>query len=217
MLKELHIKNFAIIEDEQVSFAPGLNVITGETGSGKSMLLQTLELILGGRPKGQYIRNGADSWEIEALFDLGALDQKTRDLLPDIAKDEDELLLMRSMNSAGRSKIYVNGRMANVALLEEIASSLVNICGQGQHIRLIEPKYHLELLDGYAEDEPLLEQYRAAYNKWKELNNELNAASERQQTAILRRAELEAVMEDLEKLELYPGIREELENKVKRM
>lgn len=217
MLRELHIKNFVIIEDEQISFAEGLNVISGETGSGKSMLLQALELILGGRPKGQYVRAGTDGWEIEALFDLTVLDERSRALLPSFVSQEDELLLMRSMNNAGRGKIYINGRLGTVALLEEIASGLVNICGQGQHVHLLDPHYHLELLDGFAGNDELLEKYRENYSLWQEANKELQAVMERQQHAVIRKAELEAVFEELNKVELREGIRAELESIVKRM
>lgn len=217
MLQELHIKNFVIIEDEHISFAPGLNVISGETGSGKSMLLQALELILGARPKGQYVRSGTDGWEVEALFDLSFLDERLRASLPAIVGEEKELLLMRGMNSAGRGKIYINGRLGTVSLLEEIALSLVNICGQGQQVRLLEPSYHLELLDGFAANDELLECYRGAYVDWQAACKELEEAAQKQKHAAIRRAELENIFEELKKVEVRAGIRAELENIVRRM
>jgi len=217
MLRELHIKNFVIIEDEQISFSSGLNVISGETGSGKSMLLQAIELILGGRPHGQYVRAGTEGWEIEALFDLSVLDARSRELLPSCVEQAEELLLMRSMNSAGRGKIYINGRLGTVSLLEEIAAGLVNICGQGQHVRLLDARYHLELLDGFAENEALLMEYSKAYNDWQTLNQRLLEITKKEQYAAVRRVEIETILSELTKVEIRAGIRTELEEKVKKM
>lgn len=216
MLREVHIRNFAIIEDEEVSFAPGLNVISGETGAGKSIVLQALELILGGRPKPHYIRAGSDGWEIEALFDLSALDERLRNNLPDIAQAQ-ELVLMRSMNSAGKGRVYINGRLATVSLLEEIAGRLINICGQGQQIRLLEPQYHLELLDDYGGTGASLEEYRQAYVLWQQTVRRLTELEERERRSVLRRAELEHLVEELGAVELQAGLREELEQRVRRM
>ena len=89
MLCELRISNFAIIESQSVSFGPGLNVISGETGAGKSIVLQALEMILGGRPKPSFLREGSESWEVEALFDLTGLAEGVRNELPDIAAGDE--------------------------------------------------------------------------------------------------------------------------------
>jgi DNA repair protein RecN (Recombination protein N) len=129
MLTELEISNFAIIDELSVSFGPGLNVITGESGVGKSVILQAIELMLGSRPKKQLLREGADSWEVQALFDLSSMPKKALADLPDIAQVE-ELSVARSMNSAGKGRVHINGRLSSAAMLEEVASRLINICGQ---------------------------------------------------------------------------------------
>src|SRR4051812_1830381 len=108
MLTELAIRNFAIIEEQSIQFAAGLNVLSGETGSGKSIVLNALELILGARPRGHFIREGCEQLEIEAHFNLSGLAKSLRDELPDIAKDE-ELTLSRTMNRSGKGRVYING------------------------------------------------------------------------------------------------------------
>lgn len=145
MLRELHIRNYAIIEEQLVSFGEGLNVITGETGAGKSIVLDALQLLFGGRASADSIRDGADELEISATF---AVPQARVELLPDIARSE-ELSVARSFARSGRGKVYINGKLATVSLLEEVMRLLVDLCGQSAQVRLLEPKFHLELIDLY--------------------------------------------------------------------
>ncbi|MDC0357916.1 DNA repair protein RecN [Oligoflexia bacterium] len=215
MLCELNISNFVIIENQTISFGDGLNVISGETGSGKSIVLQALELILGGRSKPRYIRKGADSWEIQALFRLDNIPRHIFDELPDIVR-HDELVVSRSMNSAGRGKVYINGRLGTVSLLEEITRKIINICSQGQHVRLLDPKYHLELVDGFAGCREVLERYQDLYRDWKEADSYLQQLREKAEQNLLRRAELEFLVEELGAINLYPGVRQGLEAEVQK-
>ncbi|RMG41793.1 MAG: DNA repair protein RecN [Candidatus Dadabacteria bacterium] len=215
MLKELHIKNFAIIEDQIINFGSGLNVISGETGTGKSIVLQALELLLGARPKPKFIRKDTDGWELEALFDLSKLNQNIVDELPDIARTA-ELVVSRSMSPSGRARVFINGKLATVSLLEETVSKILNICGQNQHIMLLKPGYHLNLIDNFIEDKALLTDYQSVYTNWKEKKERLNTLEKHHQQNLLRRTELENLVEELSSIDLYEGIRSELEEQVKR-
>ena len=216
MLTELAIKNFAIIDQQTIRFGPGLNVISGETGSGKSIVLNALELILGARPRAHFVREGADQLEIEAHFDLTQIDRNVIEELPDMARG-DELLLSRTMNSQGKGKVYLNGRIATVALLEEIAQKLINICGQGQHVRLLDAIYHKDLVDEFAGNHELLSEYKKHYEEYRALAYQLEHAEESRLKIEQRRQYLQEVVDEILPLNLKEGIRLELERTVKRL
>ena len=216
MLSELEINNFAIIEQQAVTFGPGLNVISGETGAGKSILLQALELILGGRARNDLIRAGSSSCEVRAVFDLSRLSRAARGELPEIVEGE-ELLVTRIFSGDGRSKVFINGHLGTLAVLEGITQRLVNVCGQGHFVRLLEPRYHLELVDGFAEDAALLNSYKAAFDAWSNAERRLREIENSLADGARRRAQLSEVLEELEKVKLWPGCRLELEAKVKKL
>lgn len=216
MLRELYIKNFAIIEEQCISFGPGLNVISGETGAGKSIILGALELALGGKAKPALIRSGEDGLEVSALLDLSELSENSLRELPEIAIG-DELAVVRTLNAGGKGKIYINGRLASLAMLNDIMGRLVNICGQNQHVRLLDPKYHLELVDGFAGNEKILPRYRELYREFKRLEKVLSNFEEARQKREQHREDLLLLVEDLSSVEICPGIREQLENEVKRL
>jgi DNA repair protein RecN (Recombination protein N) len=220
MLVELQISNFAIVEQQTISFKPGLNVISGETGSGKSVVLQAIELVLGGRPKSKMVRAGADAWEVSALFSLAGLDSAQRALLPEIvtggSDDADELLVYRTMNAAGKGRVMVNGRLATIGLLEEITAKLINVCGQGNHMLLLDPAYQLTLVDGYANLGQALSEYRLAFHSWKSAAKALKDAEVRRARNLLRESELRALVEELSAIELHDGLRAALEDIVRR-
>ncbi len=216
MLCDLHIRNVAIIEEQTVSFGAGLNVISGETGSGKSIILSALEFLLGGKPKDHLIRTGADELEIQASFDLRSLPQSVLVDLPDVAQ-QSELSLSRTFNRSGRSKVFVNGKLSTVTLLGEITGKLVNICGQNQHIRLLDPRYHLALVDGFGGYASLVTRYTDLYKQWKQQDSELREREQRIERNALRQAELEFITEELRQAKLVPGLREQLEGDVKRL
>ena len=216
MLTELQIRNFAIIEEQAVEFGRGLNVITGETGSGKSIILGALEFILGARTKAHAVRAGAENLEVEAHFDLRELTPQIRANLPEIAQ-ADELAILRSLNNSGRSRVTINGRLGTVALLEEIASKLINICGQNQHIKLLESEYQLDLLDSYAKNKDLRDRFARLFAESSEAARVLKQARADSERSIMRRAELEFVVEELGKIEPRAGMRAGLEAEVRKL
>jgi DNA repair protein RecN (Recombination protein N) len=217
MLTALQIKNFAIIEAQDIQFGPGLNVISGETGAGKSIVLEAFKLILGGRGGADLIRSGSDALEVSAVFDLGSLTPEQRTQLPDMVQDASELVITRELNQAGRNKIFINGRSGTVTLIKEVAEKLINICGQNQSLRLFENRYHMELIDSYGGYEAVIQRYRDAFNKWFALSDRLSNAETKSRDFVLRRQGLESLIEEISALKLIPGIREELENEVKRL
>lgn len=216
MLVELKIANFAIIEEQSVLFGPGLNVLSGETGAGKSIILSALELILGGRPRPHAVRHGADALEVEALFDLTRVNERTVAELPDCAQG-DELSIVRTVGANGRGRVYINGRIGTVALLEEVVSRLVNICGQSQHVRLLNPAYHLALLDSFSDNEALLSEYAKRYTEYRTIAERLQSREADQRRLRLRREELSTTIRELSVIDLTDGIRQSLEDRVSRL
>ncbi len=154
MLSELNIKNFAIIDQLQVQFVSGFNVLTGETGAGKSIILDAVQLLLGGRAEMSMIRAGAEMAQLEATFTLNEMMQKQLAplLLEEGLDDEDgqTLVLARELRQNGRNINRVNGRSVNLALLRQITDPLIDVHGQGEHLSLLNPRSHLGLLDAYA-------------------------------------------------------------------
>ena len=218
MLTELTISNFAIIERQSLSFHVGFNVISGETGAGKSIILNALEFILGGKGSPSFIRSGAESLEVQALFDLAVLPPEVRSDLPEIVGEGDELVVSRLLPREGRGKVLINGRLGTVALLEEIVRKLVNICSQHHQTKLLDPRYHLDLLDGFCDKPELLNKMRQAHRAWADKRAELNRIKEAFEQGAARRSDLEHTSSELEALpNLRPGRRKEVESEVKRI
>jgi DNA repair protein RecN (Recombination protein N) len=218
MLSELTITNFAIIERQSLSFHPKFNVISGETGAGKSIILNALEFILGGKGSASLIRAGAEQMEVQALFDVSEVAPAIRSELPDIVGDGDEIVVSRTQPREGRGKVLINGRLGTVSLLEEIVRKLVNICSQHHHTKLLDPKYHVELLDGFAENERLLATMRESYVRWSEAKQTLVRLQREEAEGSERRDELRMIVEELEAIpNLRAGRRQDLENEIKRI
>jgi DNA repair protein RecN (Recombination protein N) len=218
MLSELTINNFAIIDRQSLSFHPKFNVISGETGAGKSIILNALEFILGGKGSTSLIRAGADQMEVQALFDLTEVAPAIRAELPEIVGDDDEIVVSRTQPREGRGKVLINGRLGTVSLLEEIVRKLVNICSQHHQTKLLDPKYHVELLDGFAENDALRESMREIYQRWHEAKQKLARLQREEAQGSERRDELRIVVEELEAIpELRAGRRQQLENEIKRI
>jgi DNA repair protein RecN (Recombination protein N) len=177
MLRELRIRDFAIIDDLALSFGAGLNVITGETGAGKSIILQALALLCGGRGGTDLIRSDADEASIEGLFECTA----PAELREALGLDDDEILVRRNLARTGKSRIYVNGSPATVALLAQLGDHLVHIYGQLEQALLLRPTSHLELLDRFAELGAARERMAVAYAAHR-------AARERLETLVSARA-----------------------------
>jgi DNA repair protein RecN (Recombination protein N) len=211
MLRELRIRDLAIIEDVTVEFGPGLNVLSGETGAGKSIILGALGLVLGGRGSAEVVRAGCESAEVQARFDrspevelrLAALDLRLGD-------DEDGLLLRRIVTRAGRSRAYVGGNAAPVGALRDLAPLLVDYASQHEHQVLLDEGSHLGILDRYGRLEADAAATRDAVGALREALRERErlAALEREQRA--REDYLRFQLSELDAAKLEPGEMEEL-------
>jgi DNA repair protein RecN (Recombination protein N) len=175
MLRELHIKNFAIIHDLRVQFDENLNILTGETGAGKSIIIGALDLLLGERADVDFIRTGQETASVEGLFDcenhtdiFSYLEQSGIEL------NEKQLLLKRTISRTGRNKIHINCGLSTLMVLKEIGKRLVDIHGQHQHQLLLHPENHIDVYDSFNKLSPLREGYEAVYIKLQKRQAEMN-------------------------------------------
>ncbi|MFO3796512.1 MAG: AAA family ATPase, partial [Anaerolineales bacterium] len=168
MLTELRIRNLAIIESLELRFNAGLIVLTGETGAGKSIILDALEMLVGSRADATIIRQGADFTLVEGVFKI---DERVRRPIhailerEDLLEDENYLILGREVRREGRNVARVNGRITSLSLLKELGSFLIDIHGQSEHLSLLNPRSHISLLDRYADLEDQLQEYRRYYQE----------------------------------------------------
>lgn len=182
MLRFLRISHLAVIDSVEVEFAPGLNVLTGETGAGKSILVEAVGLLLGGRASGDLVRTGEETAIVEAIFESGG----------------DELLVRREITAQGRSRAFVNGALATAGALKELAARLIELHGQHEHQILRDASTHLAVLDAFGALEALLVPTRAAHGAWRaaaeslaELRQAAADRSARQELAAFQLAELD--------------------------
>ena len=209
MLSLLHIENIAIIESADISFDRGFNVLTGETGAGKSIVIDAISAVLGERTSRELIRTGAKSALVNAVF-TGSLPLKW---LEDngFSQDGEELMLQREIHGDGRNACRVNGRPLTVAQLRELGRQLLNIHGQHDGQQLLDPDCHLGYLDSFGKMVPLLENYQSAYRSLSDLRRRI-AALEMDEAERSRRVDtLEYQIKELERAELRPGEDEELD------
>lgn len=176
MLTDLRIENFAIIQHLELSFQPGLITFTGETGAGKSIILDAIMAVVGGKADITMIRAGSDRAQVEAVFHLP---EETRKVIQEILEREelmdepDYLTLTREIRREGRSVARINGRSASLNLVRELGGYLVDIHGQSEHLSLLNVRQHLHLLDRFANSQAALEAYRTLYTRLQELRREL--------------------------------------------
>jgi DNA repair protein RecN (Recombination protein N) len=215
MLAELIIRNFAIIDRLQVTFGPGFNVLTGETGAGKSIIIDAVGLLLGDRARPEVIRTGEDEATVEGLFDITGQDAFKAQLQEHGFEIEDELLLKRVVSRSGKNRIYVNGSLAKLLQLQQLTEKLVNIYGQHEHQSLQKTDSHLLLLDRFAGHQPLLVAYREQYHRLAELNNELAKLEEADRDRRQRLDFLRYQQREIAAAELAPGEDLELEQERK--
>lgn len=199
MLRELSIENLAVIEKASIAFDDRLNVFTGETGAGKSILIGGINAILGGRVSKDIVRAGADKAVVTGLFD--DLPQTVIDKLSENGfTAEDELLLQRDIHSDGKSTARINGRATTVAILRDIASELIDIHGQHDNRLLMDSDNQREILDNYGRNGELLREYGVAFKEFSALSRKIKEVS-RKKTESLEKAEL--LRERLEELDRY--------------
>ncbi len=213
MLVELGINNFALIERQDIEFSPGLNILTGETGAGKSILIGALELLLGARASLDFIRTGAEKAEIRALFavkDLPGLKEKLREL--GIEDEEGSLLLSREISRSGNNRVRINGQIATLGIIKEISPFLIDIHGQHEHQALFSEDNQREFLDhfGGRDLKNLKTQVKEAYKNLQKGREELNRLRDSEKERKQRLELLEFQIKELEEADLKPGEEEQL-------
>ena len=213
MLIELHIQNFAIIQSLTLSLKSGLSVFTGETGAGKSIILDALEAVLGGRADTTSIRTGADLALIEASFALsGGVKDRVNAFLEaeGLLEDPDYLSLAREIRKEGRNTARINGRSVSASLQRELGALLVDIHGQSEHLSLLKVRHHLELLDRFAATQELLADYRLDYQKLRTVQGELESLRQSEIDAERRKDVLDYQIREIEAAHLQENEEESL-------
>jgi len=211
MLTDLTIKNVAIIDTLHISFKPGLTVLTGETGAGKSIIIDAVGLIMGNRASSDLIRSGEEEAVVEALFTISSLPE-IRQQLADAGFDaEDELLIKRSLSRTGKNKIFINGSMATLALLTDIAPRLINIYGQHDSQTLLKPENHLRLLDAFAGLEEKRSVFSLLFQRLSTLRETIAGLDNAERDAARRVDLLSYQAQEIARAELKIGEEEQLE------
>ena len=213
MLSELRIQNFAIIDQLALDLGPGLLVFTGETGAGKSIIMDAVDMLLGGRVDNTVIRSDAELARVEGTFKLSSPEREVVNAMlqrEDLLDDPGYVTLSREVRREGRSVARINGRIVTLALLKELGEVLVDIHGQSEHLSLLNVRAHLGLLDRYAEVEPLLAPYRKTYHELQALRRELRDLRLAQQDADRRIEMLTYQAEEIEASRLKPSEEAEL-------
>lgn len=173
MLKELSIRNFAIIDDLQIAFSDGLTILSGETGAGKSIILNAVNLLLGSRASADLVRTGADSAELEALFKIPVTSKVAENMSDQGYNPEEDLLIRRIIARSDNNRAYINGRLATVQLLSSITENLASISGQHAHQNLLKEDQHLLILDQFGSLMSLRQQVHDHYYQILPLISEL--------------------------------------------
>jgi DNA repair protein RecN (Recombination protein N) len=211
MLEELHIQNFAIIDDLAACFGPGLNVLTGETGAGKSILIGAIQLLLGARGRIDQIREGADEALVEGRFDLSSHPRLSDVLESHGFGKTDQVILRRVVSSSGKSRAYVNGQFCTLHVLNALGRAWVNIYGQHEHQSLLQTERHLDLLDAYGGLDRVRDRWDRRWGEWESLNSEI-AERESQKEQTEKQRDLWAFQcEEIEKSNLRPAEEDDLQ------
>ncbi|MBD3309468.1 DNA repair protein RecN [candidate division KSB3 bacterium] len=214
VLVEIHIENFAIIDTLHVQFSEGLNIVTGETGAGKSILVDALTVALGGRAYTEFIRAGTEKAVVEAVFDLRHVSEARTKACEygflDDTQDETELLIRREITRSGRNRLLVNGHPATNAMVADLGDLLVDIHGQHEHQSILNPDYHGDLLDLYGKVLPLRDQVTAKFRQFKKCDRELRDLQAHSRERLQHLDLLRFQHQEIAKARLRPGEDEEL-------
>ncbi|HEV2130868.1 MAG TPA: DNA repair protein RecN [Longimicrobiaceae bacterium] len=218
MLSELRIRNFALIERLSVRLGPGLNVLTGETGAGKSIIVGALSLLLGERASGELVRAGAERASVEGVFEIGGgaellhlLDERG------VEAEDGVLVLKREVQAGGRSRAWVNGSPTTATVLGELGVALVDLHGQHEHQTLLRREEQRAILDAYAGSAELTNRVADAYRRLRGIRAEIEELERRRREVAQRADFLRFQLEEIEAAALRPGEEEELEDEARRL
>lgn len=232
MLKELRIENFAIIDELELQFIPNLNIFTGETGAGKSIIIDAVEALLGGRVDSSMIRAGEDRANLEGIFEIPRSNKAAIHeilLREELLDEPDTVILGREIRSTGRNVARINGRTVSTNLLRELGEYLVDVHGQSEHLSLLRVKQHLSLLDNYGRAiqvidskttqalETLIANYRDRYQRFHALQRELEHLQAAEKDAARRSDLLTYQINEIEAARLHPNEDRELQEERNRL
>jgi DNA repair protein RecN (Recombination protein N) len=221
MIKELRIENFAIIDLLELHFDGSLATFTGETGAGKSILLDAIEALMGGRAESTMLRAGADRAYLEVIFAIPEVHKSSiLSLLESeglLDSKEEEVLFSREIRREGRNIARINGRTVNVGLMREIGTYLVDIHGQSEHLSLLSVRQHLHLLDRFADHDNLIQAYQSTYSQLKEIRDELAQLREADQNAARMTDLLTYQIQEIEAANITPGEEASLKEELTRL
>ena len=205
MLDRLYIENIAVIEQTEVCFDSGFNVLTGETGAGKSIIIDSINAVLGGRTSRELIRTGAAKAFVSAEFSCVRSDICTKAEELGFAPEDETLILSREIKPDGKTSCRINGRPATVAQLREVGKMLINIHGQHETTALLDPETHIGYVDALAENRDVLEKYRIIFKELCAIRSKLNAINENEQEKARQADMLRYQIEEIESAHIVPG------------
>jgi len=205
VLQELRVQNFALFQDIHISFSPGFTAITGETGSGKSLIVNSLSLLLGKKAETIWIRRGEREALVEGVFSLENQEAVIERLKEKGLPYKEGLFVRRIISRDGRNRVYINDSPVTLHCLQEVTQGLVEVLSQREGLRLLNVSHHLPLLDAFARLEPLVEEYRAAYERYRGLLREKEAMEREREERLRRMDYLAFQIRDIQSADLQPG------------
>ena len=215
MLKSLTIRNYALIESVEIEFESGLNILTGETGAGKSIIIDALSLILGDRASSDVVRKGSDKAIVEGLFGM-ADNEKVKILLKNNEIElQEDLILRREVSLKGQSRCFVNDSPVPLTVLKEIGDHLVDLHGQHEHQSLLRPETHIGLLDEFGSLDKLVDEYRESYDRLTVLFREFRSLSLKEKELREKRDLYEFQIKEIDAIDPRTGEESDLENELR--
>lgn len=214
MLEQLTIKNVAVIDRLEVSFKQGMTVLTGETGAGKSIIIDSINMILGSRANKELVRRGTEKAEVQAVFSMS---DQLRDMLDEngIDTEDDCIIISRRLTKEGKSSARINGTVVTLNMLRDIADLLINIHGQHDNQALLNPQRHIGFIDAYAHNSELISAYQEKYDMARSISRELKQLENNEQERMQRQDLLSYQVNEITGAALYPGEEEELQAQLK--
>jgi DNA repair protein RecN (Recombination protein N) len=217
VLDYLRVRGLALLDDVALDLEPGMNVLTGETGAGKSIIVDALTLLRGGRARAELVRDGEDAARVEAQFTVrGTIGKQLRPVLDrlEIELEDEVLVLERHLRRSARGRIAIQSNLATLGALAEIGSELVEICSQHEHHSLTNVAHHLELLDAYAECDSLVADYAEHHRRWHALAQRIADIRERETERLQRADYLRFQIDELERVNPEPGEHDRLRGRL---
>lgn len=215
MLKSLHIKNYTLIDEIEIDFESGLNIMTGETGAGKSIIIDALSLVLGERASSEVIRKGQEKAIVETIFGISDNKKVKKLLEANEIEADDELILRREISARGQNRCFVNDTPATLSLLQSVGDLMVDLHGQHEHQSLLKTETHIELLDDFGGLEGLVAEFRQAYQRMSLLFAELDELRAKEERLKEKRDLYEFQIKEIDNLNPRPDEEEALESELR--